>query len=54
MPLEPIDNLIEAVTDQFLVLDCTDAQTSLASNERRRYQDQVTKGLQAEIIAHAA
>ncbi len=37
-----------------LVLDCTDAQTSLASNERRRYQDQVTKGLQAEIIAHAA
>lgn len=37
-----------------LVLDCTDALTSLTSNERRRYQDQVTNGLQAEIIAHAA
>lgn len=24
MPLEPIDNLIEAVTAQFMVLDCTE------------------------------
>lgn len=32
MPLEPIDNLIEAVNDQFLVLDFTEVTSAKVDN----------------------